>query len=209
MAEARMKTGKLVPDNMMLRLILNELTKRGWASTSPVMPYTLSTSSVSDSSTSSITNLYVDAVALPQQYSYSESPTASFILDGFPRNATQAKNIEDIIPINFVVNIRTPTSIIIDRICNRWVHAPSGRVYNTTFNAPKAPGLDDVTGEQLTRRDDDDPEVWKERLAQFEKASLPLLDHYDRKGILWSVDGNSSDEISPKLFDEFERRFIS
>ena|ERR1700761_7540234 len=209
MAEARMKTGKLVPDNMMLRLILSEMTKRGWASTGPVMPYTLSTSSFSDPSTSSVNSSFVDAVKLPQQYSYSESPSASFILDGFPRNATQAKQIENIIPINFVVSLRTPVDIIIDRICNRWVHAPSGRVYNTTFNAPKMPGLDDVTGEPLTRRDDDDPGVWKDRLAHFEESSLPLLEYYDRKGILWSVDGNSSDEISPKLFKEFEKRFIS
>jgi nucleoside-triphosphate--adenylate kinase len=203
-----MKAGKLVPDNMMLRLILNELTKKGWLSTGPIMPYTLAASSVSDPGTSSLGTSFIDAVSLPQEYSYSESPTASFILDGFPRNDAQAKQIENVIPINFVVNINTPADIVIKRICNRWVHAPSGRVYNSDFNVPKVPGRDDITGEPLTRRNDDDPEVWKSRLAQFERASLPLLEHYDKKGILWTVSGNSSDEISPKLFAEFERRFI-
>lgn len=96
-----------------------------------------------------------------------------------------------------------------DRIRNRWVHAPSGRVYNTTFNPPKVEGRDDITGEPLTRRDDDDPEIWKKRLAQFEETSMPLLEHYDQRGLLWTVTGNSSDEISPKLFKEFERRYAA
>ena len=94
-----------------------------------------------------------------------------------------------------------------DRICNRWIHMKSGRTYNTTFNAPRQAGKDDVTGEALAQHDDDKPEVWQARLKQFEEASLPLLEHYDKLGVLWTVNGNSSDEISPKLFEEFERRF--
>lgn len=207
-AESRMKAGKLVPDNMMLRLILNELKTRGWVSTGPVMPYTVSATSLSDPSHSAGSHPFMDNVSLPQDYSYSESPTASFILDGFPRNETQASQIEKLIPINFVVNFQTPAEIIIERISNRFVHGPSGRVYNATFNPPKVAGKDDITGEPLTRRDDDDPEVWKNRLSQFNTSVEPLLNHYDRKGILWTVTGNSSDEISPQLFKEFEKRFV-
>src|ERR1700710_2346165 len=112
-----MKAGKLVPDNMMLRLILSELTKKGWVSSGPVLPYNLATSSISDPATSPIDTAFMDVASLPQEYHYSESPNASFILDGFPRNATQATQIETLIPINFVVNLKTPTDIIIDRIC--------------------------------------------------------------------------------------------
>jgi adenylate kinase len=208
MAESRMKSGQLVPDNMMLRLIINELKTRGWVNTGPVMPYTVSATSLSDPSYSTSSHPFLDNVALPQDYTYSEEPTASFILDGFPRNESQASQIEKLIPINFVVNIHSPPEVIIERISNRFVHAASGRVYNTTFNPPKVAGKDDVTGEPLTRRDDDDPEVWKNRLSQFNKSIEPLLNHYDKKGILWTVNGNSSDEISPKLFKEFERRFV-
>jgi adenylate kinase len=203
-----MKAGKLVPDNMMLRLIVNELNKRGWLKTGPVVPYTVASTSMSEPSTSPMGNMMMDAISLPRDFSYSDNPSASFILDGFPRNASQAEQIEKIIPFNFVVNIQTPAEIIIDRICNRWVHAPSGRVYNTTFNPPKKAGVDDVTEEALTRRADDDPDVWKHRLALFQESSLPLLEHFDQKGVLWTVDGDSSDEISPKLFAEFEKRFI-
>jgi adenylate kinase len=201
-----MKAGKLVPDAMMLRLILNELGTRGWIDTGPIMPYTLSAAAFSARGPSP--DLPVDDVTLPGEYSYSEAPTASFILDGFPRNAAQARQVERLIPINLAVSIRTPADIVLERIAGRWVHAASGRVYNTGFNPPRVPGRDDVTGEALTRRPDDDPEVWRERLQQFDRASESLLDFYDKKGLLWTVNGNSSDEISPKLFAEFERRFL-
>lgn len=105
------------------------------------------------------------------------------------------------------MSLITPVNIILGRIANRWVHAPSGRVYNTGFNKPRVEGRDDVTGEALTKREDDGEETWKARLKKFEETSEPLLEHYERQGVLWRVEGNSSDEISPKLFGEFESRF--
>ncbi|GKZ27153.1 hypothetical protein AbraIFM66951_004149 [Aspergillus brasiliensis] len=134
-------------------------------------------------------------------------PSASFILDGFPRTATQASSLETIVPVNFVVHLVTPPSVILSRIASRWVHEPSGRVYNTDFNAPKVPGKDDVTGEPLTQREDDSIDTWKQRLHKFEETSKALLEHYQRKGCLWRVEGDTSDEISPKLFAEIERQF--
>ena len=177
-----MASGSLVPDDMILRLILSELKSKSW------LP---STSSMSDA-----------APQIP-----SDLPSASFILDGFPRTSHQAQKLDSLIPINLVVSLITPVSIILGRIADRWVHAPSGRVYNTGFNKPKVPGRDDVTGERLTKRDDDGEETWKARLKKFEETSEPLLEHYDKQGILWRVEGNSSDEISPKMFGEFEQRF--
>ncbi|KAI2833644.1 hypothetical protein CBS147343_2410 [Aspergillus niger] len=134
-------------------------------------------------------------------------PSASFILDGFPRTATQASSLETIVPVNFVVHLVTPPSVILSRIASRWVHEPSGRVYNTDFNAPKVPGKDDVTGEPLTQREDDSIDTWKQRLHKFEETSKALLEHYQRKGCLWRVEGDTSDEISPKLFAGIERQF--
>jgi adenylate kinase len=143
------------------------------------------------------------------QYDYSDQPNASFILDGFPRTVDQAIELDKLVPINLVVHLKTPTSVILDRICNRWIHATSGRVYNTTFHAPKVAGKDDITGEALVQRDDDKPETWMARLEKFEQTSEPLLEHYDKLGVLWRVEGDSSDEITPKLFDEFNSRFGS
>jgi adenylate kinase len=209
MVESKMKAGALVPDTMILRLILNEFSKRGWTSDGPVLPYTLA--STGDTSHNHMPVLPAMDALIPSSFApltYSSSPSASFILDGFPRNLPQAQQIDSFVPINFVVHLQTPPEIIIDRISNRWVHASSGRVYNTTFNPPQVAGFDDITGDPLTRRGDDDPNVWKERLATFEKAAEGLLAHYEDKGVLWKVEGKSSDEISPKLFEEFERRFI-
>ena len=177
-----MASGSLVPDDMILRLILSELKSKSW------LP---STSSLSDAS--------------PQVPS--DLPSASFILDGFPRTSHQAQKLDSLISVNWVASLITPANIILGRIADRWVHAPSGRVYNTGFNKPKVDGRDDVTGEKLVKRDDDKEETWKARLKKFEETSEPLLEHYDKKGVLWKVEGNSSDEISPRLFQEFERRF--
>ena len=177
-----MKTGALVPDDTILRIILSELKNKQWVN---------QTSSLSDAHP-----------ATP-----SPAPSASFILDGFPRTATQASRLDHMIPVNLVVSLVTPTETILGRIASRWVHAPSGRVYNTGFRPPKVDGKDDYTGESLTKRPDDDEDTWKERLKKFDETSEPLLEHYDKQGILWTVKGNSSDEISPLLFDEFEKRF--
>lgn len=202
-----MKSGALVPDSMILRLILNELTTRGWLTSDTIRPYTVYSSSIGMETDETVDSVFIPSPLRTQTYNYSDEPMASFILDGFPRTASQASQLDELIPINLVINISTPTDVILDRICNRWVHAPSGRVYNTTFNAPNVDGKDDITGEPLTRREDDDPEVWKARLKSFEETSLPLLEHYDKLGVLWTVKGNSSNEITPKIFSEFSKRF--
>lgn len=177
-----MKSGSLVPDDMILRLILAELKSKNWLPTH--------------------SSLAPEHAAAP-----SAAPSASFILDGFPRTAKQAARLDALVPINLVVSLITPVQIILGRIASRWVHAPSGRVYNTGFNKPRVHGRDDATGEPLTQRADDDEETWRSRLRKFDETSKPLLEHYDGKGVLWTVKGDSSDEISPKLFREIEKRF--
>lgn len=204
-----MSRGQLVPDSMILRLIRNTLTTRGWLiPTEGAQPITLN-SVAADFSPPQQDNYMTMPYSQDTEYDYSEHPDASFILDGFPRTASQARQLAGLLPINMVIHIHTPASIILDRICNRWIHPPSGRVYNTTYNAPKAEGKDDVTGDRLVQRDDDKPEVWKARLQSFEDNAAPLLEHYAKSGVLWVVEGDSSDEISPKIFEEFGKRFAT
>ncbi|KAK4241828.1 P-loop containing nucleoside triphosphate hydrolase protein [Achaetomium macrosporum] len=219
--ESTMKAGGLVPDDLILRLISNELNQRGWIYSghraSNIM--TLSSSAIGTTTTDPARRFEDDAEVaaflsspahargqVPRQIN--DDPSASFLLDGFPRTAAQAARLDQIVPINLVVSIQTPLEVIMERISGRWVHEPSGRVYNTTFNAPKVPGRDDVTGEPLVRRADDSEEVYRARWQKFQETSEPLLEHYARKGVLWEVRGMSSDEITPKLFREFERRFV-
>ncbi|KAI9682897.1 MAG: hypothetical protein M1829_006333 [Trizodia sp. TS-e1964] len=203
-AESTIRSGALVPDAMILRLIHNELMTRGWVRPDAPPLILASTAATAPAVEPEPCNFKDIPMSPPET---SDDPSASFILDGFPRTATQARSLDALIPINLVVHISTPHSIIVDRIAGRWIHEPSGRIYNTTFNSPKVEGFDDVTGEPLTKRPDDDPVVWQARLKKFEETSRPLLNHYDQKGVLWTVKGNSSDEITPKLFKEFQERF--
>jgi len=212
-----MKSGGLVPDDLILRLIRNELNQRGWIfSTHPASDVITLTSSAVDlstgtGSTAADVEAFISSPSHVRGYPparASDDPSASFLLDGFPRTAAQADRLDEIVPINWAVSIKTPLDIILERISGRWVHEASGRVYNTTFNAPKVPGRDDITGEVLVRRADDDEAVYRARFRKFEETSEPLLEHYARKGALTEIEGLSSDEISPKLFAEFERRFV-
>lgn len=203
-AQKLMSSGSLVPDAMILELIVAELTTYGWLKK---RPQTADSSHKQAALRTSIHKAQDEPQPKALDYVTNEDPAASFILDGFPRTAAQADQLDTLIPMNLVVHIDTPSSIILDRITNRWIHERSGRVYNTTFNPPKHEGKDDITGETLTRREDDSPETWKTRLRKFEDTSMPLLEHYDKLGVLWRVKGNSSDEISPKLFEEFGKRF--
>lgn len=214
--EKTMRTGGLVPDDMILRLITNELSQRGWIS--GAQPSFMSCTSAASGDAASAVDVTTDSpipgldtdpslgASLSRQAS--EDPSASFLLDGFPRTAVQAKRLDDIVPINWVVSLQTPFEEVMKRISSRWVHEPSGRVYNTTFNAPKLPGRDDITGEPLVQRADDSEEVYRARFQKFQETSEPLLEHYAKKGVLWEVHGLSSDEISPQLFQEFEKRFL-
>lgn len=216
--ESTIKAGGLVPDELILRLIKNELYQRGWIfsghPSGDVM--TLASSVISSADHAALDNdaeveAYISSpehARGPTPARTSDDPSASFLLDGFPRTAAQAERLDEIVPMNWAVSINTPLDVVMERISGRWVHEPSGRVYNTGFNAPRVPGRDDITDEPLVRRSDDKEEVYRARFKKFQETSEPLLEHYARKGVLWEVDGLTSDEISPKLFREFERRFV-
>jgi adenylate kinase len=216
--ESTIRSGGLVSDDLILRLITNELNKRGWLFSgnerSPPIITLASAGLAADGESGSQEDAEVAAFlgspllasnfAFPQA---SDEPSASFLLDGFPRTAAQADRLDEIVPINMAVSIKTPFEVLLERISGRWLHEASGRIYNTGFNAPQKAGFDDVTGDPLVRRPDDDEAVYKARFKQFQDLSAPLLEHYAEKGVLWEVEGLTSDEISPKLYQEFERRF--
>lgn len=71
------------------------------------------------------------------------------LLDGFPRTVSQAVEMKKLLPVHCVFVLDIPHATIVDRISNRTIHPPSGRIYNKTYNPEKNPGYDDVTGEPL------------------------------------------------------------
>jgi len=102
-----------------------------------------------------------------------------FLFDGFPRTIPQADAMKDAgVPIDAVVDIDVPDEEIIKRMSGRRVHLASGRTYHIVFNPPKEEGKDDVTGESLIQRDDDQEETVKKRLDVYHAQTEPLIGYY-------------------------------
>lgn len=163
-ARAHMNAGHLVPDDLMIRLVLDE--------------------------------------ALGHE-------DRSLLLDGFPRTMEQAEALEKKMHVDFVINLDIPTETIVERISDRWIHAPSGRVYSYSYKPPKIHGLDDLTGEPLTQREDDKPEKVRKRMEAYDQITAPLVDYYQQQGVLHNFHGTMSDviyvQVKQFLTDKFEK----
>jgi adenylate kinase len=112
-----------------------------------------------------------------------------FLFDGFPRTIPQAEALKaDGIDIDYVVEIDVEDEEIIKRMSGRRVHPESGRTYHVTYNPPKEPGKDDVTGEALVQREDDKEETVRKRLEVYHDQTRPLVDYYSQ----WAETGDSN-----------------
>ncbi len=115
-----------------------------------------------------------------------------FLFDGFPRTIPQAEALQQAgVDIDAVVEINVPDEEIIKRMSGRRVHLASGRTYHVTFNPPKVEGKDDVTGEDLIQRDDDQEDTVKARLQVYHDQTAPLITFYSK----WAESG---EENAPK-----------
>lgn len=111
-----------------------------------------------------------------------------FLFDGFPRTLAQADALRDAaIYVDAVVEIDVADEEIIKRMSGRRVHLGSGRTYHVLFNPPREEGKDDVTGEDLIQRDDDQEDTVKARLKVYHDQTEPLIAYYSK----WSADGGA------------------
>jgi adenylate kinase len=102
-----------------------------------------------------------------------------FLFDGFPRTIAQADAMKDAgVKIDYVLEIDVPFDAIIERMSGRRSHPASGRTYHVKFNPPKAEGKDDVTGEPLIQRADDQAATVQKRLDVYSAQTRPLVDYY-------------------------------
>jgi nucleoside-triphosphate--adenylate kinase len=131
----------------------------------------------------------------------------SLLLDGFPRNVFQAQHLEEVVHVDLVINLDVPTDTIVDRIADRWIHPASGRIYSYSYKAPKVHGKDDITGEDLVQRPDDNPDKVRTRLEAYEEVTSPLVNYYDKMGVLKSFHGTMSDVIYPNVKQWLTKRF--
>ncbi|KAF7457014.1 adenylate kinase [Cryptosporidium felis] len=132
-----------------------------------------------------------------------------FVLDGFPRTIPQAEGLSKMLgefgdALTHVIHFEIDDSEIIERISGRCTHPPSGRIYHVKFNPPKQAGIDDVTGEPLVWRDDDNAEAVKVRLETFHQQTAPLISYYEKMGILKKVDA----KLPPKEVTEQIKKLL-
>lgn len=116
-----------------------------------------------------------------------------FILDGFPRTVVQAQKLDEMLAkrgqtIDKVLDFQVPDSLLVERVTGRWIHAASGRSYHVKFAPPKVAGVDDVTGEPLMQRKDDNAETLKSRLEAFHTQTTPVINYYADKVVRLKAD---------------------
>ncbi len=111
-----------------------------------------------------------------------------FLFDGFPRTIAQADAMKTAaVKLDVVLEIDVPEGAIIERMSGRRVHMASGRSYHVKYNPPKTAGQDDVTGEPLIQRDDDQEETVRKRLDVYQRQTRPLVDYYTA----WAATGEA------------------
>ncbi|MBS1868863.1 MAG: adenylate kinase [Actinobacteria bacterium] len=126
-----------------------------------------------------------------------EDARDGFILDGFPRTRAQADALAAAFEglgrrITAVLLFDVPDEELIRRISGRRVSVKTGRVYHVESDPPKHEGRCDVDGSRLVQRDDDKPEVVKQRLDVYHDQTEPLVSYYDERGLLRRIDGTRS-----------------
>lgn len=121
-------------------------------------------------------------IALVKERIAQEDCRNGFLLDGFPRTIPQADAMKDAgVNVDYVLEFAVPDELIVERIIGRRVHPGSGRVYHVKFNPPQVEGKDDVTGEDLVTRKDDQEETVRKRLVEYHQQTAPLIGYYGQE----------------------------
>ena len=122
-----------------------------------------------------------------------------YILDGFPRTIPQAESLTEALAANgeaidFALNVDVPDANIVNRMAGRRACLKCGATYHIQFAAPKKEGICDKCGSELVLRDDDKPETVQKRLEIYHDQTHPLIEYYEKKGVLHTVDGTQTME---------------
>jgi len=122
-----------------------------------------------------------------------------FLLDGFPRTVAQAEALEAIlkkenVPLTAVLNYEMPIDQIVARLSGRRTCPKCKAVYHLTNRPPRVNGVCDHCGGEVVQREDDRPESVRVRMATYEKSTRPLIDFYQKRGLLVTINAVGSAE---------------
>jgi adenylate kinase len=140
-----------------------------------------------------------------------------YILDGFPRTLAQAEWLDQFLEkelsdnshcircLPIVIQIDVDYNRLLLRLTGRRTCPTCGRIYNVHFQPPRVADTCDIDGSKLSTRNDDREEVIRERLAAYQRQTLPVAEYYTRRGRLFSVHGEKPpDELAQEIFQEIE-----
>jgi len=117
-----------------------------------------------------------------------------FVLDGFPRNPSQAEKLQEVLGrdgVDHVIALEVPVQTIVGRLSGRRTCRGCGKLYHVSFNPPAVEGRCDACGGELFVRDDDREATVRERLAVYNRQTEPLMGYYAGRGLLRRVDGEA------------------
>ncbi len=127
------------------------------------------------------------------------------ILDGFPRTPAQAKALDQMLSemdaqVDTVPYINVPDQVLIKRLTGRWTCPECGHMYHEEFNPPVEDLVCDNDGAELYQREDDKPETVKNRISVYREQTQPLIDYYEKQGVLTEIDGDQEiSEVTDEL----------
>ena len=116
------------------------------------------------------------------------SQAGGFVLDGYPRNLEQAKELEDMTDLDIVLMLDVSEEELVHRLTGRRMDPETGDIYHVEYNPPEDPEVE----ERLVQRDDDDEETVRERLSVYRENTEPVIEHYEEQGVLERVDGEQA-----------------
>ena len=130
-----------------------------------------------------------------------------YVLDGFPRTIPQAEALTKALEargenIEYAIDIEVPDENIVKRMGGRRACTGCGATYHVVYNAPSVEGICDACGKELILRDDDKPETVANRLKVYHEQTQPLIDYYQKQGVLKEIDGTKDIDV---IFNDIVR----
>lgn len=127
----------------------------------------------------------------------------TFLFDGYPRNVSQAIAFDKYLnennwDIDIVLNITAPDEDIIKRLTGRRICPQCGKVYHIDSNKPITAGICDLDGSKLIQREDDMPETVKKRINIYHEQTKPVIEYYNKKGLVVNINGSKTIENTHK-----------
>ncbi|WP_338697278.1 adenylate kinase [Streptomyces sp. Q6] len=159
-------------------------------------------------------HLVPDEVTIGMAKDRMEQPDAEngFLLDGFPRNVSQAEALDvalkgDDVKLDAVLDLEVPEDEVVKRIAGRRIcRNDSAHVFHVAYKQPKAEGVCDVCGGELYQRDDDKEETVRKRLEVYHTQTEPIIDYYREQGLVVTISAlGKVEEVTARAMEALGR----